>query len=117
MKQYLKDVVGIQRLLSIKYQAGSLLFPRELDGAQARLLRDATFPLLAPATAFADPKVERAALSVLGREDMTLADLAVPGTPEIHFDPEERPLLVQPGRLALGEAKDDELNRGRLRPD
>ena len=25
---------------------------------------------------------------------MTLADLAVPGTPEIHFEPEERPLLV-----------------------
>ncbi len=59
--------------------------------------------------------VEEAALSVLGREDMGLADLAVPGTPEIHFEPEERPLLVHPGRLAVGEARPDELNRGRLR--
>src|SRR5512138_3342893 len=115
VKQYLRDVVGIARLVAIRYQAGSLLFPRELDAEQARLLRDATFPLLAPKTTFSDPRLERAALSVLAREDMTLADLAVPGTPEIHFDPEERPLLVQPGRLALGEAKDDELNRGRLR--
>ena len=115
VKQYLKDVVGMQHLVSIRYQAGSLLFPRELDAAQARLLRDRTFPLLAPATTFADPPVERAALSVLDREDMKLSDLSVPGTPEIHFEPEERPLVVFPGRLAVGEAKRDELNRGRLR--
>ncbi len=114
-KQYLREVVGIQRLVSLRYQAGTLLFPRELDGPLVRTLRDKTFPLLAPATRFDDPAVERAALSVLGREDMKLADLAVPGTPEIHFDPEERPLLVRPGRLVLGEAKPDELNRGRLR--
>jgi tRNA pseudouridine13 synthase len=115
VKQYLKDVVGMQHLVAILYQAGSLLFPRELDGAKARLLRDRTFPLLAPATRFEDARVERAALSVLAREDMGLADLAVPGTPEIHFEPEERPLLVFPGRLAVGEAKADELNRGRVR--
>jgi tRNA pseudouridine13 synthase len=115
VKQYLRDVVGIQRLAAIRYQAGTLLFPRELDGPQARLLRDRTFPLLAPATRLDDPAVERAALSVLRREDMTLADLAVPGTPEIHFEPEDRPLLVHPGRLAVAEAKRDELNRDRLR--
>ncbi|HET8539396.1 MAG TPA: tRNA pseudouridine(13) synthase TruD [Anaeromyxobacter sp.] len=115
VKQYLRDAVGIARLVAIRYQAGTLLFPRELDAAQARALRDATFPLLAPATRFADARVERAALSVLAREDMTLASLAVPGTPEIHFDPEERPLFVHPGRLAVGEALADELNRGRLR--
>jgi tRNA pseudouridine13 synthase len=115
VKQYLREVVGIARLASIRYQAGTLLFPRELDSGQARGLRDRTFPLLAPATRFEDPAVEKAALSVLGREDMALSDLAVPGTPEIHFEPEERPLLVQPGRLALGEAKPDEMNRDRLR--
>jgi tRNA pseudouridine13 synthase len=115
VKSYLRAVVGVPHLVSIRYQAGTLLFPRELDAAQARLLRDRTFPLLAPATRFDDPAVERAALSVLGREDQSLADLAVPGTPEIHFEPEERPLLVSPGRLAMGEAKRDELNRGRLR--
>src|SRR5574338_191395 len=32
-KQYLREVVGIQRLVSLRYQAGTLLFPRELDGA------------------------------------------------------------------------------------
>ncbi|HEY6099535.1 MAG TPA: tRNA pseudouridine(13) synthase TruD, partial [Anaeromyxobacter sp.] len=115
VKQYLRDVVGIQRLVAIRYQAGTLLFPHELDGEQARLLRGRTFPLLAPTSSFHDPRVERAALSVLGREDMTLADLAVPGTPEIHFEPEERQLVIFPGRLAVGEAKEDELNAGRLR--
>jgi tRNA pseudouridine13 synthase len=115
VKAYLREVVGIRHLVGIRYQAGSLLFPRELDAAQARLLAASAFPLLAPATRFDDPVVERSALSVLGREDMTLADLAVPGTPEIHFDPEDRPLLVQPGRLALGEPRPDEMNDDRLR--
>ncbi|HSN92843.1 MAG TPA: tRNA pseudouridine(13) synthase TruD [Anaeromyxobacteraceae bacterium] len=115
VKRYLRDVVGIGRLVSIRYQAGTLLFPRELDADLFRRLRDLTFPLLAPATTFTDPAVERAALSVLGREDMGLGHLAVPGTPEIHFEPEERPVVVVPGRLALGEATPDELNRGRSR--
>jgi tRNA pseudouridine13 synthase len=115
VKSYLRDVVGIQRLVSIKYQAGSLLFPHELDANLSRALDAKGFPLLAPATRFDDPAVERAALSVLGREDMGVADLAVPGTPEIHFDPEDRPLVVHPGRLAVGEARPDELNHGRLR--
>jgi tRNA pseudouridine13 synthase len=115
VKAWLRDVVGIQRLVSIRYQAGTLLFPRELDAELARTLDGRTFPLLAPATKFPDARVERAALSVLGREDMRLSDLAVPGTPEIHFEPEERPVLVHPGRLVLGEARPDELNRGRLK--
>jgi len=115
VKAYLRAVVGIARLAAVRYQAGSLLFPRELDAPQARLLEGRTFPLLAPSSRFEDPAVERAALSVLGREDMRLSDLAVPGTPEIHFDAEERPLLVHPGRLAVGEARPDELNRDRLR--
>jgi tRNA pseudouridine13 synthase len=115
VKQYLRAVVGIRDLLSVKYQAGTLLFPRALDADRARLLGGKTFPLLGPTSTFDDPAVEKAALSVLGREDMTLASLAVPGTKEIHFDHEERPLLVFPGRLAVGEARPDELNKGRLR--
>ncbi len=115
VKQYLRDVVGIVRLVAIRYQAGTLLFPRSLDGPQARLLRDRTFPLLAPGSRIEDPAVERAALSVLAREDMTLASLRVPGAPQIHFDPEDRPLLVHPGKLVVGDARPDELNRGRVR--
>jgi tRNA pseudouridine13 synthase len=115
VKAYLREVVGIRDLVSVRYQAGSLLFPRALDSDRSRKLAGMTFPLLGPETKFADAEVERSALSVLGREDMTLASLAVPGTPQIHFDPEERPLLVFPGRLAVGEARDDEINRGRLR--
>ncbi|HET8723803.1 MAG TPA: tRNA pseudouridine(13) synthase TruD [Anaeromyxobacteraceae bacterium] len=115
VKAWLRDVVGVQRLVSIRYQAGTLLFPRELDPALARSLRDLTFPLLAPGTRFTDPRIERAALSVLAREGQTLADLRVKDAPQIHFDPEERPLLVSPGKLVVGEARQDELNRGRLR--
>ncbi len=115
VKQYLRDAVGITRLLPVKYQAGTLLFPQSLDAAQARAFRHATFPLLAPETRVDDPLVKRAALSVLGREDMTLSSLAVPGAPQIHFDPEERPLFSSPGKLVVSEPARDEMNKGRLR--
>jgi tRNA pseudouridine13 synthase len=115
VKQYLRDVVGVSRLVSIRYQAGTLLFPRELDRDLFVLLREKTFPLLAPDSRFADPHVEKAALSVLEREGQTLADLRVKDTPQIHFDAEERPLLVHPGKLVVGEARKDEFNKGRLR--
>ena len=115
VKQYLRAIVGPADLVSIRYQAGTLLFPRRVDADQTRRLRGRTFPLLAPGTVFDDPVVEKAALSVLAREHMTLASLQVPGAPQIHFDPEERPILVTPGKLLVGEARPDELNRGRLR--
>jgi tRNA pseudouridine13 synthase len=115
VKQYLRDVVGVARLVSIRYQAGTLLFPRELDRDLVVELREKTFPLLAPATRFDDPRVERAALSVLEREGQSLADLRIKDTKQIHFDPEERPLLVHPGKLVVGEARQDDLNRARLR--
>ncbi len=115
VKAYLRDLVGAPRLAAIRYQAGTLLFPRSLEGGEARALRGRSFPLLGPDSTFDDPAVERAALSVLGREDMTLQSLRVPGAPQIHFDHEERPLLVLPGKLVVGESRPDELNRGRLK--
>jgi len=115
VKQYLRDVVGVARLLSIRYQAGTLLFPRELDVATARELERRTFPLLAPSSEFTDPRMRRAALSVLEREGQTLSDLRVKDAPQIHFDHEERALLVFPGKLVVGEARPDEMNRGRLK--
>jgi tRNA pseudouridine13 synthase len=115
VKQYLRKVVGVARLVAIRYQAGTLLFPRSLGAGLARLLEGRTFPLLAPDSRIEDPEVRRAALSVLEREDMTLDSLRVPGAPQIHFDHEERPLLVRPGKLVVGESRPDELNRGRFR--
>ncbi|HSM93255.1 MAG TPA: tRNA pseudouridine(13) synthase TruD [Anaeromyxobacteraceae bacterium] len=114
-KAYLKDVVGITRLVPVRYQVGVLLFPRELDSATADLLHGRTFPLLAPDSTFDDERVKRAAMSVMKRDDMTLASLRVPNTPEIHFDHEERPLIVHPGRLTVGAPQRDELNPGRFR--
>ena len=114
-KRYLRDILGATRLVAIRYQAGTLLFPRAMESAEVRALRELTFPLLGPDSKLEDPAIREAALSVLGREEMTLESLAVPGAPQIHFDAEERPLLVHPGKLVVSEAKEDEENRGRLR--
>jgi tRNA pseudouridine13 synthase len=115
VKRYLRDVVGMTRLVSVRYQAGTLLFPSSLQAAEARDLRDRTFPLLAPGAPLEDPAVRSAALSVLEREDMGLEDLRVPGTTQIHFDHEERPIFVKPGKLVVAEPRPDEETRGRLR--
>ncbi|HTP49384.1 MAG TPA: tRNA pseudouridine(13) synthase TruD [Anaeromyxobacteraceae bacterium] len=115
VKQYLRDVVGVARLLSVRYQAGTLLFPRQLDLATARELEHRTFPLLSPSSEILDERVRRAALSVLEREGQSLADLRVKDAPQIHFDPEERSLLIFPGKLVVGESRPDEMNRGRLK--
>jgi len=115
VKQYLRDTVGMSKLIGIRYQAGVLLFPRTLDGEEADRLRHKTFPLLAPDSRMEDPAVRSAALSILAREGMTLESLRIPGAPQIHFDHEERPLLVFPGKLTVGDAREDELNPGRLR--
>src|SRR5574337_891712 len=61
VKRYLRDLVGSPRLVAIRYQAGTLLFPRSLDGDEAGALGGRTFPLLAPGSTFSDPAVERAA--------------------------------------------------------
>jgi tRNA pseudouridine13 synthase len=114
-KLYLRDLLGMTRLVAIRYQAGTLLFPQSISGAEARGLRDKTFPLLAPGSTFTDDRIQRAALSVLGREGMTLESLRVPDAPQVHFDAEERPLFAYPGKLLVGEAKPDELNKGKLR--
>ena len=115
VKRYLRDEVGMTRLVSIRYQAGTLLFPRALEAAEARAFRDLTFPLLAPGAPLEDPAIRAAALSVLEREEMTLDSLKVPGAPQIHFDHEERPMFVKPGKLVVSEPKDDEETKGRLR--
>src|SRR5512137_1045336 len=115
VKAYLRDVVGVRRLLSMRYQAGTLLFPRELDPATSTELRGRTFPLLGPGVVIPDERVRAAALSVLGREDMTPEDLRVKDAPQIHFDPEDRLLMVHPGKLVVSESRPDEMTKGRLR--
>jgi tRNA pseudouridine13 synthase len=101
-----------QSLLPLRYQAGKLLFPREAPAEVLKEMRRMTFPLLSPESTFSHPEVERAVRWVLGREKLELASLAVPGTKEIFFRHEERPLLVYPGRLMVGAPHPDELNRG-----
>jgi len=113
VKEYLRDAMGAERLVSIRYQAGTLLFPRTQAGKGAKLLRH--FPLLGPDSRLEDEAIRKAALKVLGRENMTVESLRVPDAPQIHFDHEDRLLFVLPQKLVVGEPAADELNRGRLR--
>jgi tRNA pseudouridine13 synthase len=114
-KRYLAARVPPAELIGLRYQAGSLIFPRAL----ARPLRDelwsSTFPLLAPDSAFEDERIRESALGALRAQGLKLEDLRVPDTRQLFFKHEERPLFVVPGKLRANEPRADELNRGRLK--
>lgn len=115
VRRYLMALLPGQSLIALDYQAGKLLFPREMAREQIEDLRRTTFPLLAPETRIADPRIRRAVDWVLGRERLTLEKLRVPGTDQIFFRHEERPIAMYPGHLLLGPARPDELNAGLMK--
>jgi tRNA pseudouridine13 synthase len=114
---------GVRRLLQLalprtmlfplRYQAGTLLFHQDADPETLRWLRHLTFPLLAPDTPLAEPRVREAVEWVLGKEKLRLDQLRIAGAERLlFFKHEERPLLVHPSKLVLGRTQRDELNRG-----
>jgi len=111
VRRLLMSLLSGQSLMAIKYQAGTLLFPRDVPAELLPRLRNLSFPLLGPETKIEDPDVAKAVDWVLGREKLSVAQLQVPETPEIFFRHEERPVLVYPGRLMIGSAHPDEMNR------
>ncbi|AGC45264.1 tRNA pseudouridine synthase D [Myxococcus stipitatus DSM 14675] len=116
VRRYLQILLPRESLFPMRYQAGTLLFHRDADPETLRVLRDATFPLLAPDTRFTDPKVEEAVRWVLGREKLQLSDLTIPGAERmLFFKHEERPVLSFPHKLVIGRAQADELNRGHVK--
>ncbi|MCP3061534.1 tRNA pseudouridine(13) synthase TruD [Myxococcus sp. K38C18041901] len=116
VRRYLQLLLPRESLFPMRYQAGSLLFHKDADPETLRVLRDATFPLLAPNSTFKDPKVEDAVRWVLGREKLKLSDLVVPGAERmLFFKHEERPVLSFPHKLVIGRTQSDELNRDNIK--
>lgn len=116
VRRYLQLLLPRESLFPMRYQAGTLLFHRDADPETLRVLRDATFPLLAPDSRFTDPKVEEAVRWVLGREKLQLSDLSIPGAERmLFFKHEERPVLSFPHKLVIGRTQSDELNRGHVK--
>lgn len=112
-KRYLAMRVPVAELIGLRYQAGALTFPRGLPRALRDELWTRTFPLLAPDSTFDDDRVRDSALGALRAQGLVPGDLAVPGTPQLFFKHEERPLFVVPGKLRVNAPRRDELNRGR----
>jgi len=115
VKRYLAARVPAAELIGLRYQAGALTFPRALPRALRDELWAKTFPLLAPDSTFDDEQVRDSAAGALRAQGLALQDLSVPGTRQLFFKHEERPLFVVPGKLRVSETRPDELNRGRLK--
>jgi tRNA pseudouridine13 synthase len=113
VKELLRDVLGTEGLISLPYQAGRLLFPREAPPEVVRDLRGRTFPLLAADSPLEDPVTRKAVHAALRRERIGLPELALSRTPGLFFKHEERQLLVVPGKLVVSEPRRDEMNSGR----
>lgn len=115
VRRYLQAILPYEELLPLRYQLGTLLFPRSTPGGLGRDLASRSFPLLAPDSTFSDPVVEASCRAALSREKLTLEGLVVPRLLAFHFKHEERPLLVFPDKLRVSEPQPDELNRGRFK--
>ncbi|HLV60273.1 MAG TPA: tRNA pseudouridine(13) synthase TruD [Fredinandcohnia sp.] len=115
VRRLLLDVLPEEEMISLRYQAGRLLFPRVLSREQFEDLKARTFPLLGPDSTFDDARTARAVFETLERERIRLDDLALPHMPGLFFKHEERPVVVIPGKLVVGKPRPDELNRGRLK--
>src|SRR6267142_5832811 len=115
VKRYLAARVPVAELIGLRYQAGALTFPRALPRALRDEMWAKSFPLLAPESTFDDDRVRESALGALRAQGLVLEDLVVPGTRQLFFKHEERPLFVVPGKLRVSEPRPDELNRGRLK--
>jgi tRNA pseudouridine13 synthase len=112
-RRLMQLVLPREALFPMPYQAGTLLHHRDAGQDVLAYLRKATVPLLAPDTTFHDAKVEEAVKWVLGKEKLTLEQLRIEENPRfLYFKHEERPLLVHPGKLVVGKARPDEMNKG-----
>lgn len=110
VRRLLMGVVPHEMLIAIPYQAGTLLFPRDLPGEVQRRLRKLSFPLLGPDSKITDPDIAKAVEWVMGREHLKIEELKVPGVPQLFFRHEERPVLIYPGKLVIGKTTSDEMN-------
>jgi len=115
VRRLLLSYLPEEEMISLRYQAGRLLFPRELPREALEDLRRRTFPLLGPDSTFDDARTARAVFETLRREHIRLEDLALPHLPGMFFKHEERPVVIYPGKLVVGKPRPDELNRGRLK--
>ncbi|AKU90423.1 tRNA pseudouridine(13) synthase TruD [Vulgatibacter incomptus] len=115
VRRLLQGLIDERELISLRYQAGRLLFPREIGGDVLRDLRDRDFPLLAPDSEYDDEETRHAVEETLQRERLSLRDLELTRLPGMFFKHEERPLIIYPGKLVVSEPRPDEMNRGRLR--
>ncbi|WP_434391490.1 tRNA pseudouridine(13) synthase TruD [Melittangium boletus] len=116
VRRYLQELLPREHLFPMKYQAGTLLFHRDADPETLSLLRDSTFPLLAPTSQVEDPTKRKAVDWVLGREKLSLEQLRIEESPRLlYFKHEERPTVVIPHKLVIGRVQEDDLNRGYLK--
>lgn len=115
VRRLLMGLVPHEMMVAVPYQAGTLLFPRDMPAEVQRRLRKMSFPLLGPDTVIDDPDIKKAVDWVMGREHLAISELKVPNVPQLFFKHEERPLLIYPGKLVIGRTQEDELNPGHLK--
>lgn len=113
VRRLMQLVFPREHLFPMPYQAGTLLHHTDASPEVMAYIKDRTFPLLAPNSAFKDAKVEEAVKWVLGKEKLKLEDLRIEESPKLlFFKHEERPVLAHPAKLVIGKSRPDELNRG-----
>jgi tRNA pseudouridine13 synthase len=102
-------------LLSRAYRHGRFLYPRELPAGLREKLAQERLPVPGFDSQVGDPAVRRIAEKVLAEEGIGWSDLRVRQLSRLRVHGVERPALVFPRELAVGEPEPDELYPGRHR--
>lgn len=110
VKEVIRSLFHEDACLSLGYQAGRLLFPVEGPRSAFEELRKMSFPLLSAGSPLPNPRIRAAVERVFQRERLTQLQLTLPKG--LFFKHEERPIVVEPGKLVVGKPADDEMNRG-----
>jgi tRNA pseudouridine13 synthase len=103
------------RLLTRSYRHGRFLYPQELPPGLGGKLAEERLPVPGFDSQVSDPAVRAIAEEVLAREGIGWADLRVRQLSRLRVHGVDRPALVFPGELSVGEPVEDELYPGRHR--
>lgn len=112
--RYLEGRLPPERLARTPYVGGEHVWP-ELAAQEAAPALAASFPLLDATVAPDDPAVRAAIEAVLAEEGLTIERFQIEGIPGCFFKHYERPLVVSPADLRIGEPEEDDRREGRLK--
>lgn len=109
VKETLKKIVGKERLYTIDYNIGSLIFYKKLIDAEINKI-PLTFQTISHSMKFSSEFEEEIIKSLLSKENIDLKDLDIEEETSNFFKTRKRELILKPQGFTISELEIDEIN-------